>query len=47
MAQAFLRMAHDAGLRRSLAEHAAAEAENKHSIDAVAGAYQALYDNAS
>ena len=47
MAKAFLRMAQDAGLRRSVAEHAAAEAANKHSIDAVAGAYQALYDNAS
>jgi glycosyltransferase involved in cell wall biosynthesis len=46
MAKAFLRMAQDAGLRRSLAENAAAEAENKHSIHAVAGAYQALYDNA-
>lgn len=47
MAKAFLRMAQDVALRRSVAEHAAAEAENKHSIDAVAGAYQALYDNAS
>jgi len=47
MAQAFLRMAQDAALRRRLADHAFAEAENKHSIDAVARAYQALYDNPS
>ena len=47
MARAFLRMAHDAALRRSLATAAFAEAEKKHSIDAVAGAYQALYDNPS
>jgi glycosyltransferase involved in cell wall biosynthesis len=47
MAQAFLRMAQDASLRRTLAENAFAEAETKHSIDAVAGAYQALYDNPS
>jgi glycosyltransferase involved in cell wall biosynthesis len=47
MGQAFLRMAQDPGLRRSLAQKAFAEAEAKHSIDAVAGAYQALYDNPS
>jgi len=47
MARAFLRMAQDAGLARSLATAAFAEAEKKHSIDAVAGAYQALYDNPS
>jgi glycosyltransferase involved in cell wall biosynthesis len=47
MAQAFLRMAQDAQLRRTLAQNALTEAENKHSIDAVAGAYQALYDNPS
>lgn len=47
MAQAFLRMAQDAGLRRSLASNALAEAKNKHSIHAVAGAYQALYDTPS
>lgn len=47
MARAFLRMAQDAALRRSLAAAAFAEAENKHSIDAVARAYQALYDNPS
>jgi len=47
MAKAFLRMAQDAALRRSLARTAFAEAEKKHSIDAVAGAYQALYDNPS
>ena len=47
MAKAFLRMAQDAALRRSLATAAYAEAENKHSIDAVARAYQALYDTPS
>jgi glycosyltransferase involved in cell wall biosynthesis len=47
MGQAFLRMAQDAAFRRSLAKNAFAEAEKKHSIDAVAGAYQALYDNPS
>jgi glycosyltransferase involved in cell wall biosynthesis len=47
MATAFLRMAQDAALRRSLATAAFAEAEKKHSIDAVARAYQALYDNPS
>jgi glycosyltransferase involved in cell wall biosynthesis len=47
MAQAFLRMARDSELRRSLSQNALAEAENKHSIHAVAGAYQALYDNPS
>src|SRR5262249_57604469 len=47
MAHAFLRMAQDAALRRQLAASAFAEAENKHSIDAVARAYQALYDNPS
>jgi glycosyltransferase involved in cell wall biosynthesis len=47
MAQAFLRMAQDTGLRRSLAGKAFAEAEQKHSIRAVAGAYQALYDSPS
>jgi hypothetical protein len=40
-------MAQDAAFRRSLAETAFAEAEKNHSIDAVAGAYQALYDNPS
>jgi glycosyltransferase involved in cell wall biosynthesis len=44
MANAFLRMAREPQLRRSLAERAFAEAEQKHSIDAVARAYQALYD---
>jgi glycosyltransferase involved in cell wall biosynthesis len=47
MAEAFLRIARDAALRRSLAESAFIEAEQKHSIQAVAGAYQALYDSAS
>lgn len=47
MAAAFVRMARDAALRRSVAQSALAEAENKHSIDAVARAYQALYDTPS
>ena len=47
MAKAFLKMSQDPVLRRSLAESAFAEAERKHSIDAVAGAYQALYDTPS
>jgi glycosyltransferase involved in cell wall biosynthesis len=47
MAKAFLKMSQDPVLRRSLAEAAFAEAEHKHSIDAVAGAYQALYDTPS
>lgn len=47
MATAFLRMAQDAALRRAVATAAYAEAENKHSIDAVARAYQALYDTPS
>ena len=47
MAKAFLRTAREPVLRRSLAEQAFAEAEKKHSIDAVAGAYQALYDTPS
>jgi glycosyltransferase involved in cell wall biosynthesis len=47
MAEAFLRIARDAPLRKSLAERAFAEAEHRHSIQAVAGAYQALYDSAS
>jgi glycosyltransferase involved in cell wall biosynthesis len=47
MARAFQMLTRDAAVRRSLAEHAHAEAQNRHSIDAVTGAYQALYDNAS
>ncbi|HET7505826.1 MAG TPA: glycosyltransferase [Kofleriaceae bacterium] len=47
MARAFLRMAQDAALRSTVARNALAEAERKHSIHAVAGAYQALYDNPS
>jgi glycosyltransferase involved in cell wall biosynthesis len=47
MADAFLRMARDPVLRRSVSKSALAEAEKKHSIDAVAGAYQALYDSPS
>ena len=45
MARAFTRLVEDAGLRRGLGENAFAEAQQRHSIDAVAGAYQALYDN--
>jgi glycosyltransferase involved in cell wall biosynthesis len=44
LANAFLRLARDPGLRRDLADRAFAEAEKKHSIEAVARAYQALYD---
>jgi glycosyltransferase involved in cell wall biosynthesis len=47
MAQAFVELAGDAGLRRELATRAYAEAEGTHSIEAVARAYQALYDRAS
>lgn len=47
MAHAFLHLARDAGLRKGLSERAFAEAEKTHSIDAVARAYQALYDRAS
>jgi glycosyltransferase involved in cell wall biosynthesis len=44
MARAFVRLAEDAALRRRLGERAFAEAETRHSIEAVASAYQALYD---
>ncbi|HEU4728298.1 MAG TPA: glycosyltransferase [Kofleriaceae bacterium] len=47
MAKAFLRMAQDPALRGTVARNALAEAERKHSIHAVAGAYQALYDTPS
>ncbi len=47
MAAAFVHLARDADLRRAFAERALAEAEKTHSIDAVARAYQALYDRAS
>ncbi len=47
MAEAFLRVARDSVLRRSLSDNALAEADQKHSIRAVARAYQALYDHAS
>jgi glycosyltransferase involved in cell wall biosynthesis len=43
MADAFLQMARDRVLRRSLSNNALAEAEQKHSIHAVARAYQTLY----
>ena len=46
MARAFTRLAQDASLRRALAEGALAEARKRHSIEAVAGAYQALYADA-
>ncbi|HYU15201.1 MAG TPA: glycosyltransferase [Candidatus Acidoferrum sp.] len=45
MARAFIRLAQEDGLRRALAAKAFAEAEKKHSIQAVAAAYQALYDD--
>lgn len=44
MARAFTRLAGDAALRRALGEGALADARKKHSIEAVAEAYQALYD---
>jgi glycosyltransferase involved in cell wall biosynthesis len=44
MAAAFTRLAGDAALRRSLGENAVADARRRHSIEAVASAYQALYD---
>lgn len=47
MASAFVHLARDAELRRAFAERAFAEAEKTHSIDAVARAYQALYDRPS
>jgi glycosyltransferase involved in cell wall biosynthesis len=47
MAHAFLHLASDAALRGAFAARAFAEAENRHSIEAVARAYQALYDRAS
>lgn len=46
MAAAFVRLARDEGFRRALAGRALAEAEEAHSIQAVARAYQALYDRA-
>ena len=47
MAEAFLRLARDGDLRRALAESALADARQRHSIDAVARAYEGLYDEAS
>ena len=44
MARAFTRLQGDAALRRRLGENACADARRRHSIDAVASAYQALYD---
>ncbi|HKA89854.1 MAG TPA: glycosyltransferase, partial [Haliangiales bacterium] len=44
MADAFVRLARDGDLRRALGARARADAERKHSIEAVASAYQALYD---
>jgi glycosyltransferase involved in cell wall biosynthesis len=46
MARAFTRLAQDDGLRLALGENALASARHRHSIDAVASAYQALYDDA-
>lgn len=45
MAAAFLRLARDASFRRAIGEQALAEARRRHSIQAVATAYQALYDD--
>lgn len=47
MAEAFLRLARDGELRRALAENARADARQRHSIDAVARAYEGLYDEVS
>jgi glycosyltransferase involved in cell wall biosynthesis len=47
MAAAFTRLERDAGLRRVLGENALAEAGRRHSIEAMAAAYQALYDDAA
>jgi glycosyltransferase involved in cell wall biosynthesis len=44
MAAAFTRLAGDAALRRALGRNALADARRRHSIEAVATAYQALYD---
>ncbi len=44
MATAFVRLARDAQLRRTLGATARAEAEQRHSIHAVASQYQRLYD---
>jgi glycosyltransferase involved in cell wall biosynthesis len=44
MANAFVRLAQNARLRRAIGAAAVAEAEKRHSIDAVARAYQALYE---
>lgn len=44
MARAFVRLAGDAVLRRTLGQNALADARSRHSIEAVASAYQALYD---
>jgi len=45
MAAAFVRLARDAAFRRGLGSAALADAERRHSIEAVATAYQTLYDN--
>jgi glycosyltransferase involved in cell wall biosynthesis len=44
MAKAFTRLQGNAALRRRLGENACADARRRHSIEAVANAYQALYD---
>jgi glycosyltransferase involved in cell wall biosynthesis len=46
MAAAFLRLARDADLRASLGRSAASDARIRHGLDAVAAAYQRLYDEA-
>jgi len=47
MGHAFVQLARDPELRRGFSQRAFAEAEKTHSIDAVARAYQALYDRAA
>jgi glycosyltransferase involved in cell wall biosynthesis len=47
MAGAFARLAQDRDLRLAVAKNALSEARRRHSIEAVASAYQALYDNHS
>jgi glycosyltransferase involved in cell wall biosynthesis len=44
MARAFTRLEGDGALRGALGKNALADAKRRHSIEAVAGAYQALYD---
>lgn len=46
MAEAFLRLARDPALRRQLGDGALGDARRRHTIEAVATAYQSLYDDA-